>query len=889
MKNSNYSFMRFFLSDDITFEERIFNFVATLGAFATAIALAARIVEGMPLVTLGAVVIMFSIILMAFLISAKRLKFIKAFTAVAVLGIGAVLFPLIFFTNGGSDSGMAAYFTLSIMLEFLLLHGKTRAISLILTSAIIIFSYYSTIFWDFPILPEGGLNDVQRFVDNMQSIFVAGLFMGFVIVFQNNVYLKEKRMAESRLAGQQLMSGISRSFISKEPVGDLIQAALARLGAFMKVERVIVYVLDNEANLCRPAYSYPEYTLRPQLRWFGGKVKDMFPRSLGKGEEVLNIHCDNTRLHEHGKYKHFYDSAGLKSFICSPVYIDGELWGVISIEDSKSFHVWSESDARLADTVSSSISSAVARDLMEKERAAALEQAITASRAKGDFLSNMSHEMRTPMNAIIGMTSIGKSSRSEEKKDYAFDKIEDASKHLLGIINDILDMSKIEANKLELSPVSFDFELMLKNVVNIINLRVEERHQKFYVDIGQDIPAMLVGDDQRLAQVIANLLSNSVKFTPDGGVIRLSAKLLPAEEGMCRLQIDVADTGIGITGEQKARLFQSFEQAEAGTARKFGGTGLGLAISKSIVELMGGEMWVESEPGSGTKVSFTALLERGAREQPHLLAKDVNWDNIRIFAVDDDPEIRSFFINMAGNLRISCEVAASGEEALEKLEEDDGYDVYFFDLRLPGMSGIELARRINEKHEGKPVVILFSAMDRSDVEGEARAAGVDKFISKPLFQSYIVDVINACFNYEDMYSPEESVWEDEDFSGHIILLAEDVDVNREIVMTLLEPTGLTIDCADNGAQAFRMFKEEPDKYDLILMDIQMPEMDGYEATRRIRALDMRQAKEIPVIAMTANVFREDVERCLDAGMNAHVGKPLDFDEVLNILRMYLHW
>ncbi|MCL2517179.1 MAG: response regulator [Oscillospiraceae bacterium] len=529
-----------------------------------------------------------------------------------------------------------------------------------------------------------------------------------------------------------------------------------------------------------------------------------------------------------------------------------------------------------------------------KQRTKQLEEQVliaeSASKAKSAFLSNMSHEIRTPMNAIIGMTTIGKMTQAVDKKDDALGKIEVASKHLLGIINDILDISKIEADKFELSAVSFDFEKMLQRIADVINLRVDERRQKFYVSIGKGIPNTLIGDDQRLSQVITNLLSNAVKFTPEEGSIHLYANLLSEENGLCRIQISVADTGIGITDEQKARVFQSFEQADASTSRQFGGTGLGLAISKRIVDLMDGKIWVESEPGKGAKFIFDVLLKRGFEEKKRLLDESVNWNNIRIFAVDDEPEIREFFAAVSDKLGIACTVAASGEEAVGLIEKDDYYNIYFLDWMLPGMTGIELARKIQGRSAHKSVIVIFSSIDWHNIEDEARGAGIDKFLPKPLFPSVIVDIINESIGAKRQAEQnKKSGFSEDDFSGCTILLAEDVDINREIVIALLEPMNLNIECAENGAAAVRMYAESPDKYDMIFMDVQMPEMDGYEATRRIRALDVPKAKTIPIIAMTANVFREDVEKCLEAGMNGHIGKPLDFDEVISQLRMCIQY
>ena len=525
-----------------------------------------------------------------------------------------------------------------------------------------------------------------------------------------------------------------------------------------------------------------------------------------------------------------------------------------------------------------------------KQRTVQLEEQVliaeAASKAKSSFLSNMSHEIRTPMNAIIGMTTIGKLAKELSKKDDALGKIEGASKQLLGIINDILDISKIEADKFELSPVSFDFEKMLQKVADIINLRVDERRQRFFVSIGKNIPHTLIGDDQRLSQVITNLLSNAVKFTPEEGSITLDSRLISEKDGMCRLQISVSDTGIGITDEQKSRLFHSFEQADAGTSRRFGGTGLGLSISKRIVELMDGEIWVDSEPDMGSTFLFTVLLKRGDEEKRPLLDESVNWENIRIFAVDDDPAVREFFVAVSEKLGINCTVARSGEEAATLFEKESDYDIYFIDWMLPGMNGSELARKLQDNTEHKSVVIIFSSADWNYIEDEARAAGVDRFLPKPLFPSMIVDAINEGLGAREGAERDRPGYTD-DFSGRSLLLAEDVEINREIVLSLLEPTRLTIDSAENGAMAVRLFSAAPEKYDMIFMDVQMPEMDGYEATQVIRALDMPRAKLIPIVAMTANVFREDIEKCLAVGMNDHVGKPLNIDEIFEKLRLYL--
>jgi signal transduction histidine kinase/DNA-binding response OmpR family regulator len=518
----------------------------------------------------------------------------------------------------------------------------------------------------------------------------------------------------------------------------------------------------------------------------------------------------------------------------------------------------------------------------------ARKRAEDASAAKADFLSNMSHEIRTPMNAIIGMTSIGHAAGDVSRKDYAFEKIEAASSHLLGVINDILDMSKIEANKLELSYEEFDFEKMLQKVVNVVNFRIEEKHHNFTVYLDKYIPRNLIGDDQRLTQVITNLLSNAVKFTPENGTIKLRAMLESEETEECTLRIEVTDSGIGISPEQQSRLFGSFQQAEAGTSRKFGGTGLGLAISKRIIELMGGRVWIESRLGCGATFGFTVKCGRGAaHDRQSMLNPGVNRKNIRVMAVDDAEEIREFFLDTALGLGIRCDVAESAADAVSLIEKNGAYDLYFVDWRMPDVDGVELARRIRGKKAAQSMVIMISAAEWGAVENDAKEAGVDRFMSKPLFPSMITDCINECLGVRPYEQEREDAHKDLDFSGARLLVAEDVEINREILAALLEPTRIAIDYAENGLEAVRLYSDAPARYDLIFMDVQMPKMDGYEATERIRALGNPAAESVPIIAMTANVFREDIERCIASGMNDHIGKPLDFGDVTDKLTRYL--
>jgi len=527
----------------------------------------------------------------------------------------------------------------------------------------------------------------------------------------------------------------------------------------------------------------------------------------------------------------------------------------------------------------------ISNDVTEIELAR--QKAEQASIAKSNFLSNMSHEIRTPLNAIIGMTSIGSVSPEIEKKNYSLNKINDASRHLLGIINDILDVSKIEANKYILSRTAFSIDNVLQRVVNVINFRVEQKRQRLSVYVDPNIPDILIGDDQRLVQVITNLLSNSVKFTADEGCIHLEVMLEEESNDHCILLIMVSDTGIGMSREQQERLFTSFEQAEASTSRRFGGTGLGLVICKNIIEMMGGNIWVESELGDGAIVSFTVQLACQRSSRNESFAWGAEGGNLRLLIADDDMSARVFFEEMSIKLGIECDIASNGAQAVELVSKNNKYSVCIIALALSDISGIELAKKIYGIDKDSKIVLLMSESDWVTHREAATEAGVTKHLPKPLLTSSVVDCINELL-YSIVSIDSVTSVVDADFTGFTIMLVEDVEINREIVMALLESTKIRVECVENGVQAVEAFTAAPKKYDLIFMDIQMPEMDGFTATRLIRESGVDNAGTVPIIAMTANAFKEDIEKCLESGMNGHLGKPLSFDMVIAVLEKYLH-
>ena len=511
------------------------------------------------------------------------------------------------------------------------------------------------------------------------------------------------------------------------------------------------------------------------------------------------------------------------------------------------------------------------------------------SRAKSEFLSSMSHEMRTPMNAIIGMTQIAAKTGEVEKLKYCLSSIENSSKHLLGLINDILDMAKIESGKLELVNSPMNIEKMLERVCNLIIEKIEIKNIKFNVTFDTHMRMAYNGDDMRLAQVVTNLLSNAVKFTPENGRIDLAACEVQKEDGYSVIRFSVRDTGIGMTDEQTGRMFNAFEQADSSTTRKYGGTGLGLAISKRIIDMMGGKIWVKSQPGKGSDFSFEVRLEHYQQGMPEISGNNAAGD-VSVLIVDANGEESDYFREITGSIGINADAAGNGEEALTLINRRNApYDIVFIDCGSPEIDGVEIAKSVNKIIDKDTAVIIITSFLRwSSIDSEVRDVGVYGFISRPLFPSAVVNMINGVTgsaegNYTVMAPAEAEI---PDLSHVSLLLAEDVELNREIFISLLEETKVHIDVAENGRIAVEKFAENPGRYDLIIMDIQMPEMDGLEATRTIRSLENNRAKTIPIVAMTANAFREDIEKCIKSGMNDHLTKLIEMGAVIKMIMFY---
>ena len=691
---------------------------------------------------------------------------------------------------------------------------------------------------------------------------------------------------EKRLSQQELIAAITRSFISSEDSGTLIHNALMMIVMSMKVCRSILAYFDEASGVISFPYEWkdPKTPLPPLplngLTLSSGNI--FYDTFIFRGD--VQLVCND--IGETPAFANAFGDMEFKSFICVPVRLYGRFWGILGIIECDNVRIWEDGDIRLLKLAADAVATLLIRDETERALVKAKEQAELNSKAKSDFLSRMSHEMRTPLNAIIGMTTIAQNSKDHEKITNCLAKSSEASLHLLGVINDILDMSKIEAGKFDISVSEFDFEKMLKRITGMIEFKLNEKKHNFILRLDQNIPAKIISDEQRLAQVLTNLLSNAVKFTPVDGTIVLSIKIIEQNGNFFKLYFEVIDSGIGISQEQIQKLFKQFEQADGSTSRKYGGTGLGLAISKNIVELMGGKIWVMSEPGKGSNFSFEITVEKSMNQTESLRVKKAMRQDLRILVVDDSWEVLEFFKEYANQAGVSCATAIGGVEAIELIENnrEKPFDFIFIDWSMPVINGIELTEKIRTQYKSDAIVIMISAAEWDNIKKDAVKAGVDAFIPKPLFPSVITETVDRYLKGEnniDLDSGDLTMI----FSGHTVLLAEDVEINQEIVISLLEETGIVIECAGNGAEAVKMFRENPGKYEAVLMDINMPEMDGYEATRTIRNLEL--GKQIPIIAMTANVFKEDIEKCFEVGMNEHLGKPVEFDELIRLLKKYL--
>lgn len=523
----------------------------------------------------------------------------------------------------------------------------------------------------------------------------------------------------------------------------------------------------------------------------------------------------------------------------------------------------------------------------------ALVNAQNANAAKQNFLSRMSHEIRTPMNAIIGMTTIAGAYIEDQKRvENCLEKIGYSSKHLMTLINDVLDMSKIDEGKMTIAHEPFDLQNVAESITSIFYPQFAEKGIRFSIPLIDLTDTILIGDALRLNQILVNLLSNALKFTPSGGTVRLEIRQIQRTNQRVRLRFAVSDTGIGMSRAFLEQGFRPFEQESAATSQRFGGTGLGMSICKNLVTLMGGTISVVSELEKGS--IFTVELDF----EPDTAAAETRPGNhqaleaLKVLVADDDQDSCIHTSLLLKNLGIISRWVLSGSACVEavlgahKIGED--FDVCLIDWKMPDMDGIEVTRRVREFVGPDTTIIIITAYDWTSIEESAREAGANAFLSKPIFASSLYNALLTATGVESALQEHKGKQSSSPaLAGRRALLVEDNELNREIAVELLKMAGMEIDCAGDGREALERFESNGDEYDLILMDVQMPVMDGYQATRAIRQSGHPRAKTIPIVAMTADAFREDIVKAEEAGMNGHLAKPIDPARLYQIIESFL--
>ena len=529
---------------------------------------------------------------------------------------------------------------------------------------------------------------------------------------------------------------------------------------------------------------------------------------------------------------------------------------------------------------------------MNQALSEAVRAAETANRAKSTFLSNMSHDIRTPMNAIIGFTTLAVSNIDDKNRvrDY-LGKILSSSNHLLSLINDILDMSRIESGKIHLEEIEVSLSDVLHDLKTIISGQIHAKQLELYMDAMDVTNEDVYCDKTRLNQVLLNLLSNAIKFTPAGGTVSVRLKQYPGfQRGSELYEIRVKDNGIGMSQEFVQKIFSPFERERTSTVSRTQGTGLGMAITKNIVDMMGGNIEIQTEQGKGTE--FIVRLPLRVQSKHHRVEKIAELEGLKALVIDDDFNTCDSVTKMLAKVGMRSEWTLSGKEAVlrarQSIELGDAFHAYIIDWRLPDMNGIEVTRQIRSLGDDTPIIIL-TAYDWSEIEAEARAAGVNAFCAKPIFMSDIRDTLMTAIGQKQASTDDNILpTASSDFRGRSILLVEDNELNSEIALAILNEYGFQVDTAENGAEAVEKIRNSaPGDYELVLMDIQMPVMNGYEAAKQIRALDDPALAEITILAMTANAFDEDRKKALECGMDGFLSKPIVIEELIHTLQTNL--
>ncbi len=694
--------------------------------------------------------------------------------------------------------------------------------------------------------------------------------------------------AEERAAELATVNTVSQQLSGQRDVPAMMALVGAQVQEVFKADVAYLALLDHATQTVQFPYQYgDDFPTQAADQGLTGKI-------LASGQTLLL----NSELDEQ-TFKLGTQSTGTsaRSHLGVPIRVDGRCEGVISVQSTQYGRVYNTDDQRLLETIAANVGMALENALLLKDAQVARASAEAANQHKSDFLATMSHEIRTPMNAIIGMSFLAqKTDLSAQQRDYV-NKIQQSGQHLLGIVNDVLDFSKVEAGMLEIEAVPFVLEGLMEEVATLVVEKASAKQLELVIDVAADVPPLLVGDALRLRQILINYANNAVKFTHEGSIV-INVRLVERTANDALLRFEVQDTGIGLTPEQISRLFQSFAQADASTTRKYGGTGLGLAISKQLAALMGGSVGVQSESAKGSTFWFTARLalnnDSVARRVPL-----PNMRGKRVLVVDDNAHARAVLQGLLNNLGFDTVQAESGQAALERIQASQvPFDAVLLDWQMPTMDGLQTAKEIRRliaqgdmQSIGKPQLAMVTAYSREDLLPQAASLGITEVLAKPVSPSTLLDALMRLMGHGHFHSQSDGQSADRRSPSRTkhrelwrtrVLLAEDNRLNQQVACELLADLGVHVRVASNGRIAVEMASQE--HFDAILMDMQMPEMDGLDATRTLQA--MPGWRNVPIIAMTANAMTADRKRCLDAGMVDFVAKPIEPDQLFDTL---LRW